>query len=148
MRFEERSVEVPIAVLTHVRQNLVEVRYKEGSIITPKGLHEIHEAQQALCGNTLHAMLYIIPVGVGYEVESMQHAYWGPDEDPVVAMAVAAVSAEIQMVTQLYFTYFPQLFPTLVTNDREEALAWLEAQLTERSPTGLAAQALQDLGRP
>jgi hypothetical protein len=78
-------------------------------------------------------VLCIIPLSVSYEVESMQHAYWEPSDDPAVAMAVAAGSAEIQMVTRLYFTYFPQLFPTLVTNDREEALVWLDARLAEGS---------------
>ena len=129
-------MELPIAVLRHVRADLVEVRYKEGVVITPNGLHGIHEAHKRFCWNVPHALLYIIPASVGYEVESMQQAYWDKGADPIVAMAVAAGSAEIQMMSRLYFTYFPQLFPTLVTNDREEALAWLEAQLAELSPTG------------
>jgi hypothetical protein len=149
MHFEDRPMELPIAVLTHVRPDLLEVRYKDGAIITPKGLHEIHEAHKQLCWNTPHAVLYIIPVSVGYEVESMQQAYWAPGEDPVVAMAVAAGSAEIQMVTRLYFTYFPQVFPTLVTNDRSEALAWLEARLAELSSAARPPlHPLQGLARP
>ena len=42
----------------------------------------------------------------------------------------------IELLTKLYFSYFPQLHRVLVTDNEDAARTWLDVQLEEIARTG------------
>lgn len=128
MKYEAQTIELPHAVVTRARPDLVEARMKPGATITVDGLHAVYAARKKLCGTAPHAMLFVATESVGFDMDTMHHEYI-QGEDAVVAIAVVLHATVMEMLTKLYFTYFPQRFQTFATNDEAEARAWIEAQL-------------------
>lgn len=57
-------------------------------------------------------------------------------ESQLLASAAVCRSSMIEMLTKLYFSYYPQLHRILVTEDEQTAREWLEQQLEEIARTG------------
>lgn len=89
-------------------------------------------------GNRPHATLTIIPENVDYRLETMKQDQGQADrtQSQLLASAVVAKASMIEMLTKLYFSYFPQLHRTLVTDNEETARTWLAKQMKEIGRTG------------
>ena len=89
-------------------------------------------------------MLSVMPPDVDFEVRITTTDHFAPErgKDPLMALAVVAQDKVAEMVTKLYFSYFPQFFRIRIFTDEEEARAWLLEQREEivRSQNGAAQQ--------
>ncbi len=89
-------------------------------------------------GQRAYATLTFIPESVDYRMETMQVDMGKADraESQILATAVVARASMIELMTKLYFSYFPQLQRILVTDDEQEARTWVEEQLKQVALTG------------
>jgi hypothetical protein len=135
MEWKNEISETRIAQLVRTGRNLVEIRFKPGSTMDMAGVREVYEARVKMFGDQPHASIVIIPDDVDIElgITKVDHYSATRSSDPLVAMAVVAEAAMIDMVAKLYFSYFPQSFPVLTTSDAAEARSWAEAQLEKKS---------------
>lgn len=133
---EERDTQ--IARLIRVRPDLVEIHYKAGSTFALPQLAEVQEARRELMGARPYASLTIIPLDVDFQLAAMNtdHAAADRPQGLLIASAVVCRANMIGMLTKLYFSYFPQVHHTLVTDKEDEARAWVEAQLQAHARTG------------
>jgi len=78
-------------------------------------------------------MLSIIPKDMDFDVNVTNVDHFAPErgQDTLSAVAVVVADNMAEMVSKLYFSYFPQVFRTKVTDNEEEARAWLEVQMVE-----------------
>ena len=137
LTFEEEQYETSIATIVRTRPDLMEIRYKPGCTMDMAGVKEIHEVRARIFGNRPYASLSLIPEDVDFQLDITQKDHYATDRsaDPLVAWAVVSRGAMLEMIAKLYFSYFPQTFPVLTTNDEAEARAWIEAQLDKRART-------------
>jgi hypothetical protein len=128
---EEQTAETRLAHIVRVRPDLMEIRYKPGVTMDMAGVKEIHETRKRLFGDHPYASLSLIPDDVDFELAITQQDHYAVNrpKDPLLAWAVVARGAMLDMIAKLYFSYFPQTFPVLTTNDEAEARAWIAAQL-------------------
>src|SRR6188768_3210609 len=122
---EERDTS--IAHLIRVRPDLVEIRYKAGSTLGGPELTEVQEARRALMGERPYATLTIIPEDVDFQLGAMSidHGKLDRSQGLLIATAVVRRANMIEMLTKLYFSYFPQMHRILVTDKETEARAWM-----------------------
>lgn len=138
MSFEPTERRTAIAHLKRIRPDLLEIHYNAGCVLGGPDLSEVQEARRALMGAKPYATLTIIPGDVDFQLASMNtdHAAADRPEGLLIASAVVCRANMIEMLTKLYFSYFPQLHRTFVTDDEAEARAWVEAQLERSASTG------------
>ena|SRR5690606_24940817 len=122
-----------IATLRLVTDQLIEIHYDAGIVFSLKAVAEVQEKRRALMGDSAYATLTLIPEDVDYQLDTMTRDQSLPDrpENRVLASAVVAKASMIQLLTKLYFSYFPQLQRIFVTDDEDAARAWLQQQLKE-----------------
>ena len=138
MTIEPREYDTAIATLVRVRTDLVEVHYKPGCILAIPQMTEVQAMRRRIMGATPYGMITFIPEDVDFELPSMQvdHLETDRKKGQVIATAVVARAHMIEMLVKLYFSYFPQLHRVRVTDNEQEARAWLDAQLGESMRTG------------
>lgn len=138
MTFEPRLYETTIATLVRVRPDLVEIRYKPGSMLTVEHMTEVQKMRRTIMGHAPYAMLTFIPGDVDFQMNTMRTDHMAADriQSQVIATAVVAEANMIEMLVKLYFSYFPQLQRIRVTDNEGEARAWLSEQLEENARTG------------
>lgn len=104
----------------------------------PKSVAEVQDKRREVMGNRPYATLTLIPEDVDFNLETMRQDQGQPDrtQSQLLASAVVARSSMIEMLTKLYFSYYPQLHRILVTDDERTAREWLEQQLEEIARTG------------
>ncbi len=129
--FEEDSYETSIATIVRTRPDLMEIRYKPGCTLDMAGVKEIHEVRARVFGERPYASLSLIPEDVDFQLDITQQDHYiaKRKSDPLVAWAVVSRGPMLEMISKLYFSYFPQTFPVLTTADEQEAREWIEAQL-------------------
>jgi hypothetical protein len=129
--WEEQAVETRLARIVRTRRDLMEIRYKPGVTMDIAGVKEIHGVRKHLFGDQPHASISLIPDDVDFELAVTQQDHYSANRssDPLFASAVVARGSLLDMIAKLYFSYFPQTFPVLTTNDEVEARAWIAAQL-------------------
>lgn len=122
-----------IATLRVVTDQLIEIHYDAGIVFSVKAVAEVQEKRRELMRAGAYATLTIIPEDVDYQLETMTRDQSLPDRpvNRVLASAVVAKASMIQLLTKLYFSYFPQLQRIFVTDDEDAARAWLLQQLKE-----------------
>ncbi|MEO8590013.1 MAG: hypothetical protein ABI432_11620 [Flavobacteriales bacterium] len=138
MTLEPREHETGIATLIVVSPDMVEIHYHPGIVFSAKAVGEVQAKRRALMGNRPYATLTIIPEDVDYNMDAMGQDQGKADrtESQLLATAVVAKASMIQMLTKLYFSYFPQLHRIYVTDDEKAARTWLELQMEEIARTG------------
>lgn len=139
MTIEPRTYETSIATLTRVRPDHVEIRYHPGIVFSNKAVGEVQEMRRRIMGSaTPYSTLTIIPEDVDFELSTMQRDHTGPDrtESQVLATAVVTRANMIEMLIKLYFSYYPQMQRILITDNEQEARAWLTVQMEEIARTG------------
>lgn len=138
MTIAPREHHAAIATLIEARPDLLEIRYRSGIVFDARNVAEVQALRRQVMGHRAYATLTIIPEDVDYRMETMQVDQGKEDraESQIIATAVVARASMIELLTKLYFSYFPQLQRVLVTDDEQEARAWLDAQLKAASRTG------------
>lgn len=138
MTREPREHHTSIATLIEADTNLVEIHYHPGIVFNTANVREVQEMRRKLMGNRPHATLTFIPEDVDYRMETMQedHGQVDRSQSQMLATAVVAKASMIELLTKLYFSYFPQLHRTFVTDNEKDARAWLATQLEEIARTG------------
>ncbi|MCB9184356.1 MAG: hypothetical protein H6591_10580 [Flavobacteriales bacterium] len=138
MTLEPREYRTSSATLTVVRPDLLEIRYDPGTIFNLQNVGEVQMKRRELMANRPYMTLTIIPEDVDYSLDSTHTDQGKPDrgEGRLLASAIVARASMIQMLTKLYFSYFPQLHRILVTDDELAARAWLDQQIREIASTG------------
>ena len=138
MTLEPREYDTSIATIIVVDRELVEIHYKPGIVFDPKSVAEVQEKRREVMGNRPYATLTLIPEDVDLNLETMRQDQGQADrtQSQLLASAVVARSSMIEMLTKLYFSYYPQLHRILVTDDEQAAREWIEQQLEEIARTG------------
>ena len=78
-------------------------------------------------------MLSIIPKDMDFDVSVTGVDHFAPERghDTLRALAVVVHDNMAEMVTKLFFSYFPTVFRTKVFDGEAEARSWLKEQLVE-----------------
>jgi hypothetical protein len=135
MEWKEETYGTRIADLVRTGKDLVEIRFKPNATLDMAGVREVYDARLKIFGEQPHASIVIIPENADLElaITKVDHYSATRAHDPLVAMAVVAEGAMIDMVSKLYFSYYPQNFPVRTSSDLSEARKWIEAQLRKKS---------------
>ncbi|MBK8341542.1 MAG: hypothetical protein IPK99_16905 [Flavobacteriales bacterium] len=138
MTIEPREFHTAIATLTRVRTDLVEIHYKPGCTLAIPEMAEVQAMRRGIMGTTPYGMITFIPGDIDFELPTMQvdHLETDRKEGQVIATAVVARANMVELLVKLYFSYFPQLHRIRVTDNEQEARAWLDAQMEESTRTG------------
>lgn len=137
MMLEPSEFETRIATLIRVSNELLEIRYKPGTVFITEDVAEVQAMRRSIMGIAPYATLTIIPEDADFSMESMRTDHAGADrsESQIIATAIVAKSTLIERLTNVYFKFFPQLHRVLITDNEAEARAWMERQLTEIANT-------------
>ena len=138
MTLEPREFDTRIATLVRVSNELLEIRYKPGTVFITEDVAEVQSMRRTIMGSAPYATLTIIPEDTDFSMESMRTDHAGADrsESQIIATAIVAKSTLIERLTNVYLNFFPQLQRMLVTDNEAEARAWMEQQLKEIASTG------------
>lgn len=138
MTLEPREFDTRIATLVRVSNELLEIRYKPGTVFITEDVAEVQSMRRTIMGSAPYATLTIIPEDTDFSMESMRTDHAGADrsESQIIATAIVAKSTLIERLTNVYLNFFPQLKRMLVTDNEAEARAWMEQQLKEIASTG------------
>ena len=138
MTLEPSEFDTRIATLIRVSNELLEIRYKPGTVFITEDVAEVQAMRRTIMGSKSYSTLTIIPEDTDFSMESMRTDHAGPDrsESQIVATAIVAKSTLIERLTNVYFKFFPQLQRVLVTDNEAEARVWMERQLKEIAETG------------
>src|SRR5262245_6550257 len=128
---DTQQVETELAIIARTGPNVVETHIKQGVRITEEGMRENIRQRRALCGDSPHVMLTVLPADATFDMGVMRSDMFKYDglRANIRAIAVVAPTAMAEMAMKLYFGYFPQVFRTQVFSREPEARAWLEQQL-------------------
>jgi hypothetical protein len=131
MSFVPRTIETRIATMTLAEPGFIVQRFRKGTKIDLPGFRENRDARSALSQGAPCVMLSIIPKDMDFDIGVTGVDHFAPERglDTLRALAVVVQDNMAEMVSKLYFSYFPQVFHTLVTDDEQEAHAWLKGQL-------------------
>ena len=138
MTLEASEFDTRIATLVRVSNELLEIRYKPGTVFITEDVAEVQSMRRTIMGSAPYATLTIIPEDTDFSMESMRTDHAGADrsESQIIATAIVAKSTLIERLTNVYLNFFPQLKRMLVTDNEAEARAWMEQQLKEIASTG------------
>jgi len=138
MMLEPSEFETRIATLIRVSNELLEIRYKPGTVFITEDVVEVQAMRRSIMGIAPYATLTIIPEDADFSMESMRTDHAGADrsESQIIATAIVAKSTLIERLTSVYFKFFPQLHRVLVTDNEADARLWMERQLNEIANTG------------
>ncbi len=137
-----RVIITRLAEMRMVAPGFLEQRFHHEAKLDLAGFMENKQARFELIGDEPYLMLSVMPPDVDFEVRITTSDHFAPErgKDPLMALAVVAQDNVAEMVTKLYFSYFPQLFRIRIFTDEEEARTWLLEQREEivRSESGAA----------
>lgn len=138
MTLEPREHRTSIATLLRTRTDLLEIHYHAGTTMTVTDLAEVQGKRREMMGAARYGTLTIIPEDVDFQMNTMKVDHAAPDRSmaQIMATAVVAHGTMIEMLTKLYFSYYPPLHRILVTDNEREARLWLDAQLEQAASTG------------
>lgn len=133
MPFSARIIETRIATMALVDEGFIEQRFKSGERVDLAGFAENKAARYELAGELPHVMLSVIPRDMDFDVSVTRVDHFAPerDRDLLRALAVVVNDNMSEMVTKLFFSYFPTVFHTQVFSDEASARVWLHAQVAE-----------------
>lgn len=138
MTLEPREHHASIATLKVMGGGLVEIHYRPGIVFNTANVTEVQMLRRQVMGDRPYATLTFIPEDVDFQMEAMQHDHSRADrtQSQLLASAVVAKASMIEMLTKLWFSYFPQLHRVLVTDNETTAREWMTVQLQEIARTG------------
>lgn len=138
MTLEPREHHASIATIRVMGNGLVEIHYHPGIVFNVANVTEVQALRRQVMGDRPYATLTFIPEDVDFQMETMQHDHGRADraQSQLLASAVVVKASMIEMLTKLWFSYFPQLHRVLVTDNEAEARRWMDVQLLEIARTG------------
>ena len=128
-----RTIETRLATMTMVEAGLLLQRFRENVRIDLPGFQENKEARFTLSGDEPCAMLSVFPREIDFDVRITSSDHFAPErgKETLTALAVVAQDSMVEMVSRLYFSYFPQVFNARVFNNEQSALNWLRQFVPE-----------------
>jgi len=122
-----RTIETRLATMTMVEPGYLEQRFRPNIRIDLTGFEENRKARFALAGEEPCVMLSIFPQEIDFDVQITSSDHFAPErgKETLTALAVVANDSMFEMVSRLYFAYFPQVFNTRVFSSEQEARNWL-----------------------
>lgn len=119
--------ETSIASIERTSPSRVEIRFKPEVYIDTKGFAEVFQERIRLCGTDHVHILMVIPTDAEIDPTLMATDHFKANGGVEGVQAIASVSGSSvnEMLTSLYFAYFPQAFPARVFNTEQEAGDWL-----------------------
>lgn len=128
--FEERRFETRVATIVQRRPDLMEIHYRSGCTLDMPGVREIHEVRARIFDRP-YGSISLIPDDVDFQLDITLEDHYSNlrGKDLLVAWAVVARGTMLEMIAKLYFSYFPQTFPVLASNNEQEVRAWMDMQL-------------------
>lgn len=128
-----RVIETRIATMSLVAPGFIEQRFRLGARIDLAGFAENKEARFKLADGVTCVMLSVIPKDMDFDVSVTTVDHFAPERgmDTLQALAVVVQDNMSEMVTKLFFSYFPTVFRTRVFDGEHEARMWLEKQIVE-----------------
>jgi hypothetical protein len=123
-------IETSLAVLERVSPRRVEILFKPSVLIDVAGLAAIFEQRKRMQGDEAVGLLVVIPSDAELDIAVLGTDQFARNDgaEGLIAMATVAGSGINEMLTNLFFAYFPQGFPQRVFTDLSEARAWLAIQ--------------------
>ncbi len=120
--------ETSLAFLERVSPDRIEIRFKEGVHIDVPGIAAIFEERKRMQGSDRLTLLIVIPASAELELAVLGRDHFRVNDgtDGLLAMATVASDIMHEMLSSLFFVYFPQDFPSRVLNSETEARAWLD----------------------
>jgi len=117
---------------------MLELRYQAGIVFDAIAAVGVQVKRRELMGERPYATLTIIPEDADFNMDAMREDQAKADrwQGQLLASAIVAKSSLIERLTNVYFSYFPQLHRILVTDNEEAARTWLAQQLEEIARTG------------
>lgn len=109
---------------------LIEVHYKEGMDLTVSGLMEVQVRREELTTERC-AMIAFFAAGTLGDPKVMQVDYFGRTDANAQLVALAIVTQDDlgASLSDIYYKYNPQNFPTRIFKDEGEARAWVKERL-------------------
>ena len=137
MNNEQHERHVSIAHLVRKQPDLIEIQYTPGCLFNSKFGDEVRRARQELMGAVPYGVLSLIPEDADFELAAMHQDHFASDRNEGSMKAIALVTAAnmMEMMLKLYFSYYPQLARLQVTDNEDEARAWLRLQMEEVART-------------
>lgn len=128
-----RTIETRIATMSLVAPGFIEQRFRLGTRIDLAGFAENKKARFELADGVTCVMLSVIPKDMDFDVSVTTVDHFGPERgmDTLQALAVVVQDNMSEMVTKLFFSYFPQVFRTKVMDNEDDARMWLQQQMVE-----------------
>ncbi len=128
-----RTIETRIATMSLVAHGFIEQRFRLGARIDLAGFAENKKARFELADGVTCVMLSVIPKDMDFDVSVTTKDHFGPERgmDTLQALAVVVQDNMSEMVTKLFFSYFPQVFRTKVMDNEDDARVWLQQQMVE-----------------
>lgn len=120
--------ETPLAFLERVSPERIEIRFKEGVHIDVRGVAAIFEERKRMQGADRVTLLMVIPASAELELAVLGKDHFRANNGAEGLLAMATVASDVmhEMLTGLFFVYFPQDFPSRVLNTESAARLWLD----------------------
>lgn len=122
-----RTIETRLATMTMVEPGYLEQRFRPNIRIDLAGFEENRKARFTLAGDEPCVMLSVFPQEIDFDVQITSSDHFAPErgKETLIALAVVANDSMFEMVSRLYFAYFPQVFNTRVFSSEQDARNWL-----------------------
>ncbi len=91
-------------------------------------MQEFIENRVALSAGERVAVLSVLPRDLDAEIDAMVSDHGVHVKDLTIAEATVAGTITHHKLAELYYSHFPQLFPTAVFENEQEATHWLIEQ--------------------
>ena len=137
---EQKSIVTHLAVMTLFEPGWVEQRFHPGARLDLIGFKENRDARFSLTGGSPHVMLSVMPSNIDFDVQVTAVDHFAPERgtESLMALAVVAQDNVAEMVTKLYFSYFPPEFRFRIFAAEPEARAWLIDQRVVVVPSAVS----------
>lgn len=124
-------IDTPLATIQRTGPDLVEVRFKQGCVLSVAGISALLDARQAMPTERPLRVLIVFPQDhVDFEMQMIttDHYRERPVKEHSRAVAWVTRNAHNERFTQLYFAYYPSPVPSAIFTEEDEARAWLETK--------------------
>ncbi|MDQ3100730.1 MAG: hypothetical protein M3R08_05040 [Bacteroidota bacterium] len=124
----ETSIETRLTILEWSDKGILFIRFKLGMSINLKGIQEIVEQRVALSAGERVAVLSVLPPDLDADIDVMVSDHGMDVKHLTIAEATVACTSAHRKLAELYYSHFPQPFPTGVFGSEQEATQWLIQQ--------------------
>jgi len=130
-----KELETRLAVmrLTHDGR-LIEVHYREGLDLDVEGLMEVQLLRGELTTQRCAMIAFFQPNTLA-DISVMQEDYFGKTNANAQLIALAIVTEDNlgEAMSNIYYSYHPQTFPTRIFRNEQEARAWVTEELSREA---------------